>query len=335
MNTTSTIAAISTAPGTGAIAIVRMSGPEALSIAAKVWRGHALSSLPPRTTSLGFITDADGADIDQVLLTFFKAPASFTGEDMVEIACHGSSYLQRAILSRLLDAGATPAGPGEFSMRAVINGRMDLAQAEGVADLIASTSKAAANMAMNQMRGGISKRLAELTETLKNLAALVELELDFSEEDVEFASRETLLHTTDELISRLDTLIDSYSAGTAIRDGIPIVIAGAPNAGKSSLLNALLGDERAIVSNIPGTTRDTVEDTLSIGSYLFRITDTAGLRNTTDPIEQAGIERARQAIGHATILLAIVDTTLPPAPDLRPTAPTADTHTSRRRNKRD
>jgi len=320
-----TIAAISTAPGIGAIAIVRLSGPQALEIVARCWRGRDLRSLAPRTAHLGYITDSHGDDIDQVLLTIFAPPASFTGELLIEIGCHGSRYIQQAILSRLIDAGATPASPGEFSMRAVINGRLDLTQAEGVADLIASTSRASARIAMTHMKGGISSRLNHLTSRLTDLASLIELELDFSEEDVQFASRSHLLDITRDIDHSLTTLIDSYATGSALRDGIPVAIAGAPNAGKSSLLNAMLADQRAIVSDIPGTTRDTIEDTLIIGQYLIRLTDTAGLRHTTDPIEQAGILRTRHAISHAGILLSIVDTTLTPNPSLIPLPDTPDT----------
>lgn len=322
-----TIAAISTPPGAGAIAVVRMSGPDCIEIASRIWKGPDLSQATPRKAMLGYITDAQDARLDQVLLTIFLAPSSFTGENMVEIACHGSIYLQRAIFGRLIDSGARPAGPGEFSMQAVMNGRMDLAQAEGVADLIASSSRASAAIAMRQMRGGISSRLDALTESLTELAALIELELDFSEEDVEFASRTKLLQLTEEITCCLQKLVNSYSAGSAIRDGIPITIAGAPNAGKSSLLNALTGDDRAIVSDIPGTTRDTIEDSMTIGPYLFRITDTAGIRDTTDPIERAGIDRTHRAITRASILLAIIDATLTPSPTLVPRASNADTHT--------
>lgn len=322
-----TIAAISTPHGSGAIAIVRMSGPDSIDIASKVWQGKELRHITPRHATLGHITDSDGEILDQVLLTTFQAPASFTGENMVEIACHGSRYLQRAILSRLIDAGAKPAGPGEFSMRAVMNGQMDLAQAEGVADLIASSSRASASIAMRQMKGKISTRLNTLTDKLTELASLIELELDFSEEEVEFASRSRLLSITDTIASYLQNLIDSYSTGSAIKDGIPITIAGAPNAGKSSLLNAITNDERAIVSDIPGTTRDTIEETVTLGPYLFRLTDTAGLRHTADPIEKAGIERTRKAIETAGILLAIIDATLPPDTTLIPTPYRADTHT--------
>lgn len=323
----STIAAISTPHGSGAIAIIRMSGHESLDIASKVWHGKDPHLITPRHATLGYILDNTGDLLDQVLLTTFHAPASFTGENMVEIACHGSLYLQRAILTRLIDAGAKPAGPGEFSMRAVMNGQMDIAQAEGVADLIASSSRASASIAMRQMKGNISARLNDLHDKLTELASLVELELDFSEEDVEFASRARLLTITEEIASYLKNLIDSYSTGTAIKDGIPITIAGAPNAGKSSLLNAITNDERAIVSDIPGTTRDTIEEPITLGPYLFRITDTAGLRHTADPIEKAGIERTLKAIETAGILLAIIDSTLSPDMALIPTPCKADTQT--------
>lgn len=312
MTDTTTIAAISTAPGTGAIAIVRMSGSCAIEIATKVWHGQDINSLPPHTSQLGYITDSDGSYIDQVLLTIYKSPASYTGEDMVEIACHGSTYIQHAILSRLIDAGAKPAGPGEFSMRAVINSKMDIAQAEGVADLISSTSRASARMAMKQMRGGISDMLNKLTGSLTHLASLIELELDFSEEDVEFASRTELSELTEHIIRLLTSLINSYKTGTAIRNGITVAIIGAPNAGKSSLLNAMMHDDRAIVSDIPGTTRDIIEDTLIISGYSFRLTDTAGLRETDDPIERDGIDRTNRAIAKASIILYMIDACEPP-----------------------
>ena len=323
-----TIAAISTPPGMGAIALIRLSGPQASEIAQSVWKGADLRAASPRKAHLGNIVSGDGAVIDQVLLTRFAAPASFTGEDMVEIACHGSTFIQQAILSRLIEAGAEPAGPGEFSMRAVINGKLDLSQAEGVADLISSTSRAAADIALKQMNGGISRTLTQLTQQLTELAALVELELDFSEEDVEFASRTRLLDTTHKILTHLTSLIESYSTGAALRDGISIAITGAPNAGKSSLLNSLLGDDRAIVSDIPGTTRDTIEAPLILGPYKFLLTDTAGLRDTDDPIEKAGIERTRTAASRAHILLSIIDSTLTPSPALLPTAdmPSTDTH---------
>lgn len=315
MEQNTTIAAISTAPGPGAIAIVRLSGPNALTIAQKSW--HKPLNPTPRHATLGYITDTTGQPIDQVILTYYPGPKSFTGEDMIEISCHGSPYIQNQILSTLIDNGASPAGPGEFSMRAVINGQLDLTQAEAIADIIAANSKAAADIALRQMKGEISTHLDQLTRQLTHLAALIELELDFSEEDVEFASRQHLAQTATQTLQHIDRLIESFHAGNAIKQGIPVAITGAPNAGKSTLLNTLLQDQRAIVSDIPGTTRDTIEETLSIPPYALRLIDTAGLRQTTDPIEQAGIDRTHTAIQKAAILITIIDTTTPlstPAP---------------------
>lgn len=306
-DTDQTICAISTPPGVGGIAVVRVSGSEAIDIVEKIWQGKPLETMKSHTTHLGTVLDSHGQPLDQCVITLYLAPASFTGENVVEIAVHGSRYVQRELLQSLITAGARLAHPGEFTRRAFVAGKMDLAQAEAVADVIASDSRAAHRLAMTQMRGGYSQRLAELREKLLELASLLELELDFSEEEVEFASRMHLLEIAREIHAEVTRLHKSFVGGTAIKDGIPVAIAGATNAGKSSLLNALLGDDRAIVSDIHGTTRDIVEDSIEIGDYKFRFMDTAGLRNTSDEIEQIGIKRSHKAIRQARIVILVVD----------------------------
>jgi tRNA modification GTPase len=256
---------------------------------------------------LGNIDDRNGNALDQAVATVFRAPNSFTGEDVVEISVHGSTYIQRELIAALVAAGARLAEPGEFTRRAFTSGKMDLAQAEAVADLIASQSRAAHRVAISQMRGGVSKRLAELREQLIELASLLELELDFSEEDVEFASRTRLVEIAQQIHAEVTRLHKSFDAGSAIKNGIPIAIVGETNAGKSSLLNALVGEDRAIVSNIHGTTRDVVEDTITIGDNLYRLMDTAGLRETADPIEKIGIERSHKAMQRASVTLLVLD----------------------------
>ena len=308
---TETICAISTPPGVGGIAVARVSGPQAFPIVQSIWKGIDLLNAKSHTAHLGIITDADGAPLDQALVTLFRAPNSFTGDDVVEISVHGSKYIQRQLIATLISSGARLAEPGEFTRRAFISGKMDLAQAEAVADMIASSSKAAHRIAMNQMRGGFSLRLKALREQLLQLASLLELELDFSEEDVEFASRQKLLQSATEVHSEVSRLLRSFKSGSAIKDGIPVAIVGETNAGKSSLLNAILGDEKAIVSDIHGTTRDIVEDTIEIGEFLFRFMDTAGLRETTDKIENIGIDRAYAALSRARIIILVIDTTQP------------------------
>jgi tRNA modification GTPase len=302
-----TICAISTAPGVGGIAVARVSGPNAISVVDKIWHGKKLENVASHTAHLGNISDRNGNMLDQAVATVFKAPASFTGEDVVEISVHGSTYIQAELIASLVAAGARLAEPGEFTRRAFTSGKMDLAQAEAIADLIASQSRAAHRVAISQMRGGVSKRLAELREQLIELASLLELELDFSEEDVEFASRTRLIDIAQQIHTEVTRLYKSFDAGSAIKNGIPIAIVGDTNAGKSSLLNALVGDERAIVSNIHGTTRDIVEDTVTIGSNLFRLMDTAGLRETVDPVEQIGIQRSHKAMAKASITLLVTD----------------------------
>ncbi|MDE6323883.1 MAG: tRNA uridine-5-carboxymethylaminomethyl(34) synthesis GTPase MnmE, partial [Paramuribaculum sp.] len=296
---TDTICAISTPPGVGGIAVARISGPDAFEITDRIWKGRKLSETTTHTAHLGTLLNPDGSILDQAVATIFRAPGSFTGENVVELSVHGSRFVQRELLKNLVSAGCRLAKPGEFTRRAFVAGKMDLAEAEAVADVIASDSRAAHRIAISQMRGSYSEKLSSMRQKLVDLAALLELELDFSEEDVEFASREKLLKIARQVHDEVKRLARSFSAGKAIKDGIPVAIAGHTNAGKSSLVNALLDDERAIVSDIHGTTRDTIEETLELGDYLFRFIDTAGLRQTTDRIEQQGIERTRQMIDRA------------------------------------
>ena len=304
---TDTIAAIATPHGMGGIAVIRISGPDAIAIADKAWKGKPLRDARSHTVHYGTITDADGLPLDQGIATVFRAPASFTGEDVVELSVHGSKWIQQALVQRLCSLGARAAGPGEFSRRAFVNGKIDLAQAEGIADLIEASSRAAHRLAASQTTGRFSKYIDSLRDDLIQLCSLLELELDFSEEEVEFASREKLTQLCNDIIPRLRRLADSYAAGRAIKEGVPVVIAGLPNAGKSTLLNALLHDDRAIVSEIPGTTRDIIEATAEIRGILFRFFDTAGLRDTSDPLEQEGIQRARRKLSHATIAIWLLD----------------------------
>ncbi|KGN92295.1 tRNA uridine-5-carboxymethylaminomethyl(34) synthesis GTPase MnmE [Porphyromonas gulae] len=309
---TATICAVATAPGVGGIAVIRISGAEALAIALCLFRpkgkGLSVETIKPRHAYYGEVI-YEGELVDELILTYFRAPHSFTGEDTVELACHGSVYIRRRLLEALMAEGCRMAEPGEFSRRAYLNGRMDLSHAEAIADIIAAESKAQHHMAMKQLRGGYSEELNHLRAELLRLTALMELELDFPEEDVEFADRSELLSLCDEIEQKLCKLIDSYRLGNAVKRGIPVAIVGTTNVGKSTLLNSLLGEERAIVSDIHGTTRDTVEDTMHIGGYLFRFVDTAGLRETKDTIESLGIERSRSKIKEADIILAVVDGT--------------------------
>ncbi|MBR6082585.1 MAG: tRNA uridine-5-carboxymethylaminomethyl(34) synthesis GTPase MnmE [Salinivirgaceae bacterium] len=310
MDFSDTICAISTAAGNGAIAIVRLSGPQATAIAKKVFsaRRHNfdIDSQPSHTAVLGTISN-NGAPIDEVLLTVFRAPHSYTGDDIVEIGCHGSTYIQQQILQTLIANGARMAAPGEFTQRAFLNGKMDLSQAEAVADLIASTSAASHRVALNQMRGGISTELAHLRDELLKTISLVELELDFSEEDVEFADRSQLRALLYNIGVEIDRLIKSFSLGNAIKNGVPVAIIGEPNVGKSTLLNAILKEDRAIVSDIAGTTRDAIEDTINIDGVTYRFIDTAGIRQTTDTIENLGIEKTFEKISRAAIVIAMFD----------------------------
>lgn len=310
MSTSSTICAVATPPGTGGIAIIRLSGPEALSIASKHLRSKGkpinLRAKPARRAIYADFVDGESL-IDEVIVLPFVAPHSFTGEDVVELSCHGSRFITRRILQALMASGAEMARPGEFSQRAYLNGRLDLVEAEAVADIIASETEAQHRMAMQQMRGGFSARLAELRSELLKFTSLMELELDFPEEDVEFADRSELRLLAESITKQITRLVDSYRLGNAVRSGIPVAIVGATNAGKSTLLNALLGEERAIVSDIHGTTRDTVEDTFTLGGYLFRFVDTAGFRSTEDTIEALGIERSRAKMRSSEIVLILVD----------------------------
>lgn len=303
------IAAVCTPVGSGAIAVIRISGTGAVELVQQAWRGRDLTALRHAAAVVGHITAADGSDIDQCVATVFRAPHSFTGQDTVEIGCHGSRYIQRQLLMRLSELGARPAGHGEFSQRAFANGKIDLAQAEGIADLIAAESRAAHRLALSQTTGAFSRKINELRSRLIDLASMLELEIDFSEEDVTFADRSELRRLTALTLDTVESLADTYRDGRAFKNGIPTAIAGIPNAGKSTLLNVLLGDDKAIVSDIPGTTRDTIEDTLEIDGVLFRFIDTAGLRQTADTIERLGIERSHVAIRGADIVLWLIDPT--------------------------
>ncbi len=307
MNGQSTIAAVSTPAGTGGIAVIRISGPDAIEIVGGAWRGKPLKEIAGHTATLGKYVSTSGELIDECLATLFRAPRSFTGEDVVEISVHGSVWIQREIMADLIRRGARAAGPGEFTQRAFLNGRLDLAQAEGVADLIAASSKAAHDLAVSQTRGRFSREFEALRERLIEFASLLELELDFSEEDVEFADRANLRSLAGAILAKVERLADSYASGAVLKDGIPVVIAGIPNAGKSSLLNMLLGEDKAIVTDIPGTTRDVVEDTAEIDGILFRFTDTAGLRKSDDMVESIGIERAKEKIRTARIVIWVFD----------------------------
>lgn len=306
-----TIAAIATPAGQGGIAVIRVSGREAFDIVQKMWRGKPLTQCTSHTAHLGNILQEDGSVLDQAVITLFRAPNSFTGEDTVEISVHGSRWIQREALNQLMRCGAKPSGPGEFSQRAFANGRMDLAQTEAVADLIAAESRAAHRLALSQMSGAFSRKLNELREQLIHFGSLLELELDFSEEDVEFADRTQLINSAKETLAVVQRLALSYKSGRAFKEGVPVAIAGAPNVGKSTLLNRLLDSDKAIVSDIPGTTRDIIEDTREIGGILFRFIDTAGLRDTADTVERIGIERAKEHIDRAAVTLWLVDPTQP------------------------
>ena len=298
-------------PGTGAISVIRVSGPEALTIADKVIRCRkgSISESKGYTIKFGVILDEAGTVLDEVLVSIFRAPHSYTGENSVEISCHASSYIVSAVMNLLYAAGARAAEPGEFTQRAFLNGKMDLAQAEAVADVIASQNAAAHRIAFKQMKGGFSSELKGMRAELLELVSLMELELDFSEEEVEFADRSRLDSLLGQLINHVGRLIDSFRLGNAIKNGVPVAIAGATNTGKSTLLNALLGEDRAIVSDVHGTTRDTVEETLNIDGVLFRFIDTAGLRETDEIVEKIGIERTFKKIGEASIILGMVDLT--------------------------
>ena len=312
INTNDAICAITTASGMGAIAVVRLSGQRCHEIALSIFKSRTRnldkSSIVPNKAYFGDLVD--GTDVvDEAIVTFFASPHSYTGEDSVEISCHGSVYIQQKVLEILIARGARLAGPGEFSRRAFLNNKLDLAQAEAVADLIASQSEASHKIAVNQLKGGFSKELRDIRSRLLDITSLLELELDFSEEDVEFADRTQLLELIEEAISHIGRLTESFRLGNAIKNGIPVTIAGETNTGKSTLLNAILGEERAIVSDIEGTTRDTVEETFNIFGTLYRFIDTAGIRQTTEEIERIGIERTFKKMEEADVILGMVDMT--------------------------
>ncbi len=306
----STICAISTPAGMGAIAVIRLSGNKGIDICDSVFRspmkGKKLKKQPANTIHFGTIVDEDEI-IDEVVVAVFKAPHSFTGEDIVEISCHGATYIQQQILELLIKRGSRMALPGEFTQRAFLNGKMDLSQAEAVADLIASQSEAARKVALQQMRGGFSRELINLRNELLQFTSLIELELDFSEEDVEFANRAKLKTIVGKISEMLGRLVNSFSLGNTIKNGIPVAIVGHTNAGKSTLLNTLLNEERALVSDIHGTTRDSIEDTINIEGITFRFIDTAGIRTTADEIENLGIERTYSMLKKATLVLLLLD----------------------------
>ena len=304
-----TIIALATASGAGAIAVLRVSGTEALSISNILFKSihnKQLIDQPTHTVHLGHIIDGERV-LDEVLVSIFKNPQSYTGEDVVEISCHGSSYIQQEILQLFIRKGCRAANAGEFTLRAFLNGKMDLSQAEAVADLIASDSAAAHQIALQQMRGGFSSEIKNLRQELLNFASLIELELDFSEEDVEFADRQQFEELLQRIVKVLKYLIDSFSTGNVIKNGVPIAIVGAPNVGKSTLLNALLNEEKAIVSTIAGTTRDAIEDEITIEGVKFRFIDTAGIRQTNDTVEAIGIEKTFKKIAQSQVVLQLFD----------------------------
>ncbi|MBQ5894829.1 MAG: tRNA uridine-5-carboxymethylaminomethyl(34) synthesis GTPase MnmE, partial [Rikenellaceae bacterium] len=306
---TDTIVACATPTG-GAIAVVRMSGVEAITIAEQMFRPRGRRSIADAegyTAHYGEVIDAEGEVIDDVVLTLFRAPRSYTGENSVEISCHGSAYIAGRIVRRAIDCGARAATAGEFTTRAFLAGKIDLAQAEGVADMIASTDRATHRLALNQMRGGFSNELHGLRDELLRLSALLELELDFAEEEVEFADRTTLREIMTTIDSHLERLIDSFALGNALKEGIATAIVGAPNAGKSTLLNRLLNEERAMVSEIAGTTRDSIEESIVIAGRRFRVIDTAGIRSTNDRLEQMGIDRTFSSLRRAAVVLLVYD----------------------------
>ena len=310
MSLNDTICALATANGTGAIGIIRVSGNDSFKIVNKIFKGKNIENVSSHTLHYGWIYDMQNGEkelIDEVMLSVFHAPKTFTTENSVEISFHGSPYIGKKILEILIKNGARMAKAGEFTMRAFMNGRIDLSQAESIADLIASENEASRKVAVNQLKGGISNEIAILRNDMLNFVSLIELELDFAEEDVEFADRTALLNLLNTLKTKLLNLINSFQYGNAIKNGIEVAIVGKPNAGKSTLLNALLKEERAIVSNIAGTTRDTIEEVLNIDGTAFRFVDTAGIRETTDEIEEIGVKKAKEKITSAKILLYLYD----------------------------
>jgi tRNA modification GTPase len=306
MYDTDTIIALSTPPGSGAIGVIRLSGPAAITLANQVFAGKDLTAQASHTLHFGLIKDGD-VIVDEVVAGLFVAPKSYTKENVVEISCHGSNYIIQQIINLLIKKGARAAKPGEFTLRAFLNGAFDLSQAEAVADLIASDSKASHDVALQQMRGGFSNALKDLREQLIHFASMIELELDFAEEDVEFANREQLKSLILQLMAHVARLISSFEMGNVLKNGVPVVIAGKPNVGKSTLLNALLNEERAIVSDIAGTTRDTIEDELTINGIIFRFIDTAGIRETADIIEAKGVERSLEKMKQAKLIIYMTD----------------------------
>lgn len=306
-NLIDTIVALATPPGVGAIGVIRLSGEAALHIASSVFKGKNLTEQPSHTLHFGSIKTDDGQVLDEVLVSVFKGPNSYTGENIAEVSCHGSPFILQKIIELFVEKGARLAQPGEFTLRAFLNGKMDLSQAEAVADLIASTSEGSHTVAMRQMRGGFSHEIQQLREELVDFASLIELELDFAEEDVEFANRDQLKATILKIQSFIHSLLQSFKLGNVLKTGVPTVIAGRPNAGKSTLLNALLNEERAIVSEIAGTTRDTVEEGLNIQGVEFRLIDTAGIREAQDQIEAIGVERTMEKVSQAALLIYVFD----------------------------
>ena len=308
-NLSDTIVALATPPGVGAIGVIRLSGPSALAVADSIFKGKKLAEQAGHTAHFGQIVSPEGRVLDEVLVTVFKSPHSYTGEDAAEIGCHGSPYILQEVIQLCLRSGARLAQPGEFTLRAFLNGKMDLSQAEAVSDLIASQSEAAHAVALRQLRGGFKHEIARLREELLHFASLVELELDFSEEDVEFANRQDLKDLVEKIRRVVRELLHSFALGNALKTGVATVLAGRPNAGKSTLLNALLNEERAIVSDIAGTTRDTIEEALNIRGVQFRLIDTAGLREAHDQIEAIGVQRTLEKVREASVLCYVWDVT--------------------------
>ena len=308
MNAKQTIVALSTPSGSGALGVIRLSGPEAVEIANSVFKGKDLRKQASHTLHFGLIMDGESI-LDEVVIGIFLAPKSYTKENVIEISCHGSSYIIQRIIALLIENGSRAAKPGEFTLQAFLNGAFDLSKAEAVADLIASNSRASHDVAMQQMRGGFANELQGLREQLVHFASMIELELDFAEEDVEFANREQLRELILQINRVITKLISSFELGNVIKNGIPIVIAGKPNVGKSTLLNSLLNEERAIVSDIAGTTRDTIEDEINIGGVVFRFIDTAGIRETADLIEAKGVERTLEKMKQAKLIIYMTDAT--------------------------
>lgn len=317
-----TVVALATPPGVGALGVIRLSGKRAVEIVNGLFPSKDLSKQPSHTLHVGYIVE-DGRRLDEVVVSLYKSPRSYTGEDVVELSCHGSPFVQQQVIDACIRAGARLAKPGEFTLRAFLNGKLDLVQAEAVADLIASNTEASHKTALNNIRGGFSRSLRELREQLLQFSALIELELDFSQEDVEFADRSALLRLVEEAQRQTDLLLKSFRLGNVIRNGVTVAIVGPPNAGKSTLLNALLNEDRAIVSDIPGTTRDTIEEVLNIDGILFRLIDTAGIReHTHDVIESVGIEKSLQKMRQAEIVLYLFDSQTADVESLRNTADT-------------